>query len=1213
MGDPSLESGETTAPSAASAAAADAYVTSSASIDTVAALPPAGAAPRGERYRLKEEIAHGGMGAVWRATDTALDREVAVKVLQERYTSDSGAARRFADEARITAQLQHPGIPPVHDVGVLDDGRPFLAMKLIKGQTLEQLLLARPEPSTGRGRFVAAFEQVCQALAYAHAHGVIHRDLKPANVMVGAFGEVQVMDWGLAKVLASRGASVPGGQRLDDDPDATIGDTEVVSQREGDYALTRAGSVLGTPAYMPPEQAIGAVGKVDQRSDVFGLGAILAVILTGKPPFTGASAETTLLESAQGDVARCFARLGECGAEPELVALCKRCLSPKPGDRPADGDEVARAVAALREQADERARRAELERVRAEGERARAEAEAREQHRRRRVQVGLLAAVGALLLGIGAFTFWYSARLGRNAEAVGTLLEQCEQALLSGDAERAELALEAARKRATEGGTARLADRMAGLGRDLELLRELDDVDRFRWTWVENKFPERAVVAARFRTALARFAMFPDSEGADTAAARASGSAVHDRLVAVLDLLLRVEKSAAVRATLQVLDGNPYRDGVRDAVIAGNVANLIALANREEALQQPPGFAAFMGEEDNVPVERRRRLLQSAAARRPGDLSLLMALAGSYIVDHQERTDEWLRWCQAAVAVAPNNGAARTNLGQVLYQRRDLTGAEAEFRAAIRIGPRQAVAHNNLGTVLSRKKDSSGAEAEYREAIRLDPRLALARVNLGTVLYIRRDFVGAEAAYREAIRVGPKYAPAHDGLGNSLRARGDLAGAETAFRRALRLDRKLAAAHNGLGNVLFANNDLTGAEASFREAIRVEPGLAHAHVGLGQVLDARGNTTDAEAAFRKAILLDPKFAAAHDGLGYVLTEKRDLTGAEAALREAIRLDPRLAAAHNHLGNVLREKNDLSGAEGAFREATRVDPRFAKAYNNLGGILRLKKDLTGAEAAFREAIRLDPRLTMVHDNLGSVLYEKNDLIGAEAAFREEIRVNPTSASPHDGLGLVLVQKGDLDGAVAAFKRALRIDPKFSSSLVSLPRAEAMRRLLPRLPAVLAGKDVPKSPAEFCDFARLCTLRFQQKNAAAARLFDKAFAADAKLADDLVAGSRYEAACCAALAARGEGADAPTGPAERAALRGKVLAWLRADLALHEKRAASKDAADRKTTAATMSQWLAETDLSGLRDPKALASLPADERKKWQQLWAEVEAIEKTDRR
>src|SRR4051812_35978229 len=201
------------------------------------AAPDGPAAPAAGRYQLLEELARGGMGVVFRAADTALGREVAVKVLQEHYERGSAAARRFMDEARIAGQLQHPGIPAVHDLGTLPDGRPFLAMRLIKGRTLEALLHGR---GPGSPNLVAVFEQVCQAVGYAHAHGVVHRDLKPANVMIGAFGEVQVMDWGLAKVLTAGGGAPR--RRPGEDPDATLG-TEIRSLRDtGDG--TQAGSLL---------------------------------------------------------------------------------------------------------------------------------------------------------------------------------------------------------------------------------------------------------------------------------------------------------------------------------------------------------------------------------------------------------------------------------------------------------------------------------------------------------------------------------------------------------------------------------------------------------------------------------------------------------------------------------------------------------------------------------------------------------------------------------------------------------------------------------------------------------------------------------------------------------------------------------------------------------------------------------------------------------
>jgi formylglycine-generating enzyme required for sulfatase activity len=370
------------------------------------ATPGVHLAPNAGRYVLRDEIARGGMGVVFRATDTVLDREVAVKVLQQRFEAGSAVARRFIDEARITGQLQHPGIPAVHDLGTLPDGRPFLAMKLIKGQTLDERLRDRADPTADRGGLAAVFEQVCQAVGYAHAHGVIHRDLKPANVMVGSFAEVQVMDWGLAKVLANRPR-----EQLTAAPEETTAETEIRSLRESDGSETQAGSILGTPAFMPPEQAAGAVHLIDERSDVFGLGAILAVILSGQPPFVGQTAEDVRVLSAQGKVEDCFARLNACGADPDIVALCQKCLAAEKSARPANGGAVAQAVASLRAAADERARQAELDRVKAEGDKVAAELRIKgeqqkveEQRRRRRVQLALAGFVAVVLAGAGIAT-----------------------------------------------------------------------------------------------------------------------------------------------------------------------------------------------------------------------------------------------------------------------------------------------------------------------------------------------------------------------------------------------------------------------------------------------------------------------------------------------------------------------------------------------------------------------------------------------------------------------------------------------------------------------------------------------------------------------------------------------------------------------------------------------------------------------------------------
>ena len=345
-------------------------------------VPPRASGTGGpERYELLEEIARGGMGVVYLARDRVLDRDVGVKTLLNVPAAESVIAARFREEARITGQLQHPNIPPVHDLGTLPDGRPYLAMKLIKGRTLDAMLKDRSDPSHHRGKYLAIFEQIAQGVAYAHAHHVIHRDLKPMNVMVGAFGEVQVMDWGLAKILTDSPAKTVIA------PQAETGAATDIRPSRDESDETRPGSIFGTPAYMPREQAIGAVDQIDTRSDVFSLGGVLCVILTGKPPYIGTDAESTRQLAAIANLDDAFTRIDSCGAEPDLIALCKRCLSAERDDRPANSQAVAVHVAAYRAGVAQRLRRVETEA---------AEALVREAEQRKRLRVQW---IGAGLLG----------------------------------------------------------------------------------------------------------------------------------------------------------------------------------------------------------------------------------------------------------------------------------------------------------------------------------------------------------------------------------------------------------------------------------------------------------------------------------------------------------------------------------------------------------------------------------------------------------------------------------------------------------------------------------------------------------------------------------------------------------------------------------------------------------------------------------------------
>jgi len=230
------------------------------------------------RYQLLEHVARGGMGTIYAALDETLHRRVALKILDVP-VADDDFALRLNREARVLARLEHPGIVPVHDVGTLSDGRVFYTMKFVEGQRLDRHIEAVPSlPDRLR-----LFLRICDAVAFAHARGVLHRDLKPANVMVGAFGEVLVMDWGLAKILREQAADF-----AEDDPEATIVHTPKSAGTLADATqatqVTGQGTVLGTPGYMSPEQSRGDVAHVDERSDIFSLGALLRFLCA--PPAT---------------------------------------------------------------------------------------------------------------------------------------------------------------------------------------------------------------------------------------------------------------------------------------------------------------------------------------------------------------------------------------------------------------------------------------------------------------------------------------------------------------------------------------------------------------------------------------------------------------------------------------------------------------------------------------------------------------------------------------------------------------------------------------------------------------------------------------------------------------------------------------------------------------------------------------------------------------
>jgi tetratricopeptide (TPR) repeat protein len=1019
------------------------------------------------------------------ALDAELGREVALKEIQDARADDQEARIRFVKEAELTGKLEHPGIIPIYGLGRDSTGRPYYAMRLIHGHSFLEAIrrfhaaeVAQSSPGDRTlqlrdmlGRFLNA----CDAIAYAHSRGVLHRDVKPDNIMLGPYGETLVVDWGLAKSL---------GQPVSDD--AKVRDKpELIADDLGND--TRSGSVLGTPAYMSPEQSRGELDRLAPATDVFSLGATLFHMLTGQPPY-------------QGEVNEILALVSECnfprprqldsGIHRALEAICLKAMAREASDRyesPKDlADDLKRwladePVSCWREPWWIRARR---------------------WVRRHQTPVAAAAftALAVAVLG-GTGWSWYSAReqarlrktqqaaqrslddairLGGQARGTQDLMtwgqavaaaEQSKNLLdTAGDQSilrrRARDLLDELRDRRDE--AQRTAEQVAV---NQKMLRMIDDARLAATTArADGRFNHLARAPA-YQKAFQDYAIDVTALPIDQAAEQVRSSSIREALVAALDDWATEtdrDLAARLRSIAHEADPGSPLDTLRTMIDQDDVAGLIRLASSTGVAEWPSASLNVLARQlaelgkANEAVE----LLTRGRKSHLGDFWTNFEL-GMICQDMKPpQTDEAIRHLSAAAALRPQSSVVHNNLGNALTAKGRFDEAIDELGIASQLHPGEAVVHFNLGLVLWRRGRLDRAIEEQNAALRIDPKLADAHFVLAHAWADKQQSDVAIEHFRLAIRINPRDARYHSDLGDTLRAKGQVEEAIAEYRAAIRitpddpylhcylgdalsdssrLDEAIAAyrdairlrpenfaSHNRLGNALDKKGLRDAAIAEYGAAIRLDPGAFMPRYNLGMALQAKGLTDEAIAEYRSAIRLKPDDFAAHNRLGTVLDQKGLSDQAIAEYRAAIALDPQAFIPHYNLGISLGAKGRKDEAIAEYRTAIRLKPSDADSHIRLGLIL-IERGLTGeATSEFRTAIQLDPLAVQRFNSIGTALSAKGLHDDAIAAYRAAIRLKPDDPESHYNLGVELNTKGQIDDAIGEYQAAIRLKRDYAEA-------------------------------------------------------------------------------------------------------------------------------------------------------------------------------------
>ncbi|MCO5168131.1 MAG: tetratricopeptide repeat protein [Planctomycetes bacterium] len=972
--------------------------------------------------RVERVLGRGGMGVVYLVTDLRLGRQAALKLI--RGERAPARAARFRRETVVTARLAHPGIPPVFDAGCAPDGQDFLLMRFVEGEALTariERLLRRPGgigPGAAAARdLLDALVRVCEAVAHAHGRGIVHRDLKPDNVMLGALGEVFVMDWGLARDLRESAL---------DDERLRLALGVGAAPAAG---LTQDGAILGTLGYMAPEQAKGI--DVGPPADVFALGALLSAALTGRPPFDATQALELLEETLQGRAVT--PRRRDRRVPPELDAIAAACLQREPARRPTAAD-VARELRAWLG-----GQRISLHRYRV-------------WEQTWRVVRGHPTLFTALLLGF-ALTLGGVVAVGRARQAERLAL--VARARLEAEAHAARLtdlppdldALpRAERRRLLADRTGQALDALTAAQRWLALAPDeapareacfgaalaLGDAARRDAQWT---LAARAFTAGRVGLDDAAV----DAALLDLEEARSADS--RRRREVVLDLLARAERNA--------LSARP--DGVQDAafevvrVADADTVELLAarlhtvvdglLAAEREVLEEaaaPTDVEAALGGRplEGLAAAVDAHVMALRAGRDPGGLD-----AGD----------------QELIAAAKVRLARRTMrplavdavfVELVAARQRERLGAGALEAAQLcceALGRLEATdrATAALAAYVRTEADPQRAAVAGAALCRLGTPVALAALRPPMRRFGESSsFARRMRAMQGGLELGERLAAVPDlgalERGVELLGAGDASGALRVLDEALAAHPEHAELLVNRGNALLALGRLFEAEASFERAIAAAPTLMQAWAGRAAARLRQGRRELALEDLDRAVVLSPTTPELYHNRANARSAAGDVEGALADLDRAIDLAPGAGALVNR--GVLRARRGRhEEALQDYARALELDPAMAHAYMNRGSLFIDRGELSRAQADLERAVALDPRLATGWFNLGVVRQAQGQDDAAIHDLTRAIELRPDLARAWSGRGLSRHRAGQLDGAAADYDRALTLEESATTRL------------------------------------------------------------------------------------------------------------------------------------------------------------------------------------